>query len=113
MSEERCAMCCRFNVASTVRCECGSPFGEEMNLVPGPATDRLARAWLSLGCGGLILLLAYALALGHFALSGAALWFAGLGATLMVRGGRVVSRTGVHRLETTSPTALPPARVIR
>jgi hypothetical protein len=106
---ERCPVCSRINTVNAVLCDCGSPFGQELAIVPGPLGHRLVRAWLSLGCGGVILLVACAVALGQMT------WFAplvGLGGLLVLRGGRVVSRTGVNILDAAAQAALPPARVV-
>src|SRR5688500_7165851 len=121
MPTERCPTCCRSMDAGDAggtadagaeRCDCGSPVGRELMNLPGPLARRLARAWLSLGCGGLILFLTYAVALGHVTWSSVSLWLAVFGGWLMLRGGRVVSKEGVNLLDAAARAALPPARVV-
>lgn len=120
MPDEHCAVCDGSTVRGAVQCECSSGLevsevttGQELVAMTGPIAHRLARAWLSLGVGGLIMFLAYTLALGHVAWSGATMWCVGLGGMLMMRGGRVVSRTAPHLLEAANQAALPSARIIR
>jgi hypothetical protein len=108
---ERCPMCSRLAIASVQACECGSPFGQELGL-PAPQVQRLTRAWLGIGVGGLSLLLVSALTLGHMVWSSLATWLAGLGAVLVVRGARVVSQARPHRLAAPLRAALPAARVM-
>jgi hypothetical protein len=112
MAQERCSMCSRVNLASLDRCACGSPYGAELTAMTGPHAQQLTRAWLSLGLGGLSLFLVSALTLGHMAWSSLATCIAGLGGLLVVRGARVVSKTGAHLLAAGSLAALPPARVM-
>ena len=131
MPSERCPTCSRSMDARDVRdardgdardaadarddverCDCRSSDGRELMNLPGPLAHRLARAWLSLGCGGLILFLTYALALGHVTWSGVTLWLAVFGGWLMLRGGRVVSKEGVNLLDAAAQAALPAARVV-
>ena len=120
MADEDCVVSAGEAGRGAVQCERDSALevseattGHELVEMPGSVAHRLARAWLSLGVGGLILFLAYTLALGHVAWSGATMWCVGLGGVLMMRGGRVVSRTAPHLLEAANQAALPSAKVIR
>jgi len=113
---EPCATCCRVNLPGTPQCACSASSTtttSALALEPtlsSPIAHQLARAWLSIGVGGLTLFLAYTLALGHV---GATMWCASLGGLMMVRGGRVVSRTGAHLLEAANQADLPSARIVR
>ncbi|HET7501802.1 MAG TPA: hypothetical protein VFK02_12380 [Kofleriaceae bacterium] len=74
-------------------------------------SHRLARAWISLGTGGLTLFLASTV----FALGGryaTFAWLASLGGTLLFRGLRVVSRPRRHLIQLAARAALPAARVV-
>ena len=76
-----------------------------------PIGRRLARAWLSMGSGGMLLFLSYGVfMLDRGAVSSVVAWVAGLGGVLVARGGHVVSRT---ERSLRAVAALPPARVVR
>ena len=112
MAEARCASCSRVNLVSVERCACGSPYGQELTTVTGPPGEQLTRAWLSLGIGGLSLFLVSALTFGEMAWSSAATCIAGAGLLLVIRGARVISKTGTSLLGTVALEALPAARVV-
>jgi hypothetical protein len=113
MVTERCPMCQPADLSLATRCLCGVAPGEDIATLRGVVAHRLARAWISLGSGGLILFLACsALAANHHAWSTAAAWAAGLGGALIARGLRVVSKTRRNLLEIAAGAALPAARVI-
>jgi len=112
MAEARCASCSRVNLVSVERCACGSPYGQELTTVTGPPGEQLTRAWLSLGIGGLSLFVVSALTLGNMAWSTAATCIATFGTLLVVRGARVVAKTGVLLVGTVALAALPAARVV-
>jgi len=105
-------MCSRVNLASVERCACGSPFGQELTVMQGPEGKQLTRAWLSLGIGGLSLFLVSALTFGEMAWSSVATCITGLGCLLVIRGARVVSKTGANLLGSAVLEALPAARVV-
>ena len=105
-------MCSRVNLVSVERCACGSPFGQELTVMQGPQGQQLTRAWLSLGIGGLTLFAVSALTLGEMALSSLATCVAGIGCLLVIRGARVISKTGTNLLGTVALAALPAARVV-
>jgi hypothetical protein len=107
---KRCPMCSRVALASLERCECGSPFGQELAVVASPQAAQLTRAWLGIGIGGLILFVVACFTTTHFGGIGA--WIAGLAALLVVRGARVVSQAGPHLLAAPLCQALPAARVM-
>jgi hypothetical protein len=74
-------------------------------------SHRLARAWISLGTGGLTVFLAstvFALG-GHYVTFA---WLASLGGTLLVRGFRVVSKPRRQLIQLAARAALPAARVV-
>jgi hypothetical protein len=102
-------MCCLVHLPGAESCACNDACSDELVAVHSPLANQLARAWIGLGGGGLLLFLSYgALACG----SGAWLGVAGLGAGLIMRGFRVVSATRTHLLTAASQAALPPARVL-
>lgn len=112
MAEARCASCSRVNLVSVERCACGSPYGQELTPVTGSPGEQLTRAWLSLGVGGLSLFVVSALTLGNMAWSTVATCIASIGALLVIRGARVVAKTGVLLIGTPALAALPAARVV-
>jgi hypothetical protein len=131
MAEPRCASCSRVNLVSVddrglppggsaaegrrgsiERCACGSPYGQELATVTGSPGEQLTRAWLSLGVGGLSLFVVSALTLGNMAWSTAATCITSIGVLLVIRGARVVAKTGVLLVGTVALAALPAARVV-
>lgn len=73
-------------------------------------TTRLVRAWLGIGIGGLMLLIATAFA--GLQPTVTTLGIAAIGATLSLRGSRVVNQRRSDMLAEAAMRALPPARVI-
>jgi hypothetical protein len=113
MITERCPMCHTASRSSAPRCTCGVEPGEDIATLHNVVAHRLARAWVSMGCGGLVLFLASSiLAANHYAWSSVAAWTVGLGGTLVLRGLRVVSKTGRDLLLIAARAALPPARIV-
>jgi hypothetical protein len=110
---ERCPMCQSTSRSSATPCTCGVEPGEEIAALRTVVVHRLARAWVSLGCGGIILFLAFGILVAHHdAWSSVAAWTAGLGGALVLRGVRVVSKTRRNLLAVAAQAALPAARIV-
>lgn len=106
-------MCQTASRSSATRCTCGVESGEDIATLHDAVAHRLARAWVSLGCGGLVLFLASSiLAANHYAWSSVAAWTVGLGGALVIRGLRVASKTRRDLLLIAARAALPAARVV-
>ncbi|HEU4729506.1 MAG TPA: hypothetical protein VFT22_16510 [Kofleriaceae bacterium] len=114
MAPERCPVC-QSDRGSSRRDPCdhgeiGVAPGHELSLRTA-VSRRLARAWISLGAGGMTVFLAstvFALG-GHY---GTFAWLASLGGALLFRGARVVSMPRRQLIQLTARAALPAARVI-
>jgi len=78
-------------------------------VVAGPQAEQLTRAWLAIGIGGLSLFMVV-FATSHVSWLGT--WIATLGATMVLRGARVVSKAGPHLLPGSIREPLPAARVM-
>jgi hypothetical protein len=113
MVAERCPICQPADRPGAACCTCGVEPGEEIATLRGVVAHRLARAWVSLGCGGIILFMASSiLAANHDLWSTIVAWIGGLGAALVIRGARVVSKTRRNLLELAAQAALPAARIV-
>jgi len=106
-------MCETVSRPSVTRCTCGVEPGEELGSLRHVVAHRLARAWVSLGCGGLVLFVTTSvLAASHHLWSTVVGSLFGLGGVLVVRGLRVVSKSRRELLLIAAQTALPPARIV-
>ena len=103
-------MCHPADRSRASRCTCGVEPGEDLGALRGVVAHRLARAWVSLGCGGLILFTASTILAAHYSWVVASI--ASVGGALVVRGLRVVSKTRRNLLVIAQRAALPAARIV-